>query len=299
MRHSTLGISIAAIAIALLGSGCATTQTIQQGRDLSTSAIAYSDATAALLELTTDRVIEFDTDELIKTRRGENPRQMITDKNQAVSDVIGEIRKFQAQTKLLKAYFQNLQALADSPVKDDVGGSVQSLSDSISKLNKVLDGPDGKEKLTDDQKKQIGALAGLVAQSIQAEKIKNALTRDAEVIGKYLALQELQITQISEILRDRFSAENDLFGNRDVIAPYVDQNRPLPDKWAENRAKWLKTQFVNQQLSTAREAAKQLRGVWTDVLQGKNDINSLRSLISDVNDFVVTVQALETARKAK
>lgn len=224
---------------------------------------------------------------------------MITEKNQAVSDLIGEISKFQVQTKLLKAYFQNLQALADSPVKDDIGGSVQSLSDSISKLNKALDGPDGKEKLTDDQKKQIGALAGLVAQSIQAEKIKNALARDAEVIGKYLALQEVQITQISEILRDRFNAENDLFGNRDVIAPYVDQSKPLPDKWAANRTKWLKTQFVNQQLSTAREAAKQLRGVWIDVLLGKNDINSLRSLTSDVNDFVVTVQALETAGKVK
>lgn len=297
MRHSTLRISFAGIAIASLGSGCATTQNIYQSRDLSTSAIAYSDATTALLELTTDRVIEFDTAELIKTRRGANPRQMITEKNQAVSDVIGEIRKFQAQTKLLKAYFQNLQALADSPVKDDVGDSVRSLSDSISKLNKVLDGPDGKEKLTDDQKKQIGALAGLVARSIQADKIKNALTRDAEVIGKYLALQELQITQISELLRDRFNAENDLFGNRDVIAPYVDQSKPLPDKWAESRAKWLKTQFINQQLSTAHEAAKHLRGVWTDVLQGKNDVNSLRSLISDINDFTVTVQALEAGSK--
>lgn len=293
MRTSKMQSFLFSAIFLLLGSGCATTQTIQQGKDLSTSGIAYADAVSALLDVTSDRVIDFDTAELIKSRRGPNPKKMIIQKNQAVADVVGEIRQFQAQTKLLKAYFQNLQALSDSPVKDDVGGAVQSLSDSISKLNEVLT---GKEKLFAEQ---IGALAGLVAKSIQAEKVKRALARDAEIIGTYLALQELQIKNISGILQDRFNAENDLFLNQSVIAPYADQSKPLPDKWAANRKQWFKTQFVSQQLNTAQEAAKHLRGVWVDILQGKNDINSLRSMISDVNEFVTTIQALEAASKAK
>ena len=299
MRTSKMRSFLFSTIFLLLSSGCATTQTIQQGKDLSTSGIAYADAVNALLDVTNDRVIDFDTAELVKSRRGPNPKEMIIQKNQAVADVVGEIRQFQAQTKLLKAYFQNLQALADSPVKDDVGGAVQSLSDSISKLNKALDGQGGKEKLSADQKKQIGALGGLVAGSIQAEKVKRALARDAEIIGAYLALQELQIKNISDILQDRFNAENDLFLNQSVIAPYADQSKPLPDKWAANRKQWFKTQFVSQQLNTAREAAKHLRGVWVDILQGKSDVNSLRSMISDVNEFVTTIQALEAASKAK
>ena len=278
----------------LLISGCAT-QSIQQGKDLSSSGIAYTEAVDKLLDATTDRVIDFDTEELKKTRRGSDLKGMITQKNVAVADVLTEIGKFRAQTKLLKTYFLNLQALADSPVKDDAGGAVKSLSDSISKLNKALGGKEGNENLTEDQKTQIGALGGLVANTIHAAKIKRALTRDAEIIGIYLALQENQLENINGILRDRFLAENDLFLNEKVIAPYVDKNQELGAEWANNRKQWFKTHFVSQQLVTAKEAAKQLRGVWADILQGKTDINSLSVLISEVNEFVTTVQALEAA----
>lgn len=282
---------------AVLLSGCAT-QSIQQGKDLSTSGIAYTDAVDSLLVVTTDQVIDFDSAELKKTRRGSNLRDMVSTKNEGLIGVLTELNKFRSQAKLLKTYFVNLQALADSPVKDDAGGAVKSLSDSISKLNKALDGENGKESLSDDQKTQIGALGGLVANTIHAAKVKRALKRDAEVIGTYLALQENQLANITDILKDRFQAENDLFLNEKVIAPYVDKSKPLPASWSDNRKQWVKSQFVNQQLKTAKEAAKQLRGVWSDILQGKSDINSLSVLISDVNEFVTTVQALEAANEA-
>jgi hypothetical protein len=278
----------------LLICGCAS-HSVQQGKDLSSSGIAYTEAVDKLLDATTDRVIDFDNEELKKTRRGSDLRGMITQKNEAVADVLTEIGRFRAQTKLLKTYFLNLQALTDSPVKDDAGSAVKSLSDSISKLNKALGGKDGKEKLNEDQKTQIGALGGLAANTIHAAKIKRALTRDAEIIGTYLALQENQLENITEIIQDRFLAENDLFLNEKVIAPYVDENQTLGTQWDNDRKQWLKTQFVSQQLATAKEAAKQLRGVWADILQGKTDINSLSVLISDVNEFVNTVQALEEA----
>ncbi|WP_290863290.1 hypothetical protein [Flavobacterium sp.] len=281
---------VAGFTFALI-SGCAT-QSIQQGKDLSTSGIAYTNAVESLLDVTTDRVIDFDTDELKKSRRGTNPMTMITQKNKALEDIIIEISKFRSQTKLLKAYFLNLQALADSPVKDDTGVAVKSLSDSISNLNKALS---GKVNLTEDQKTQTGALAGLVANTIHAAKVKNALVRDAEIVGTYLALQEDQLKDIEGILSDRFNAKNDLFLNEKVIGPYVNISQPLTTNWDVDRKQWFMTQFISQQLSTAQEAAKQLRGVWADILQGKSDINSLSVLISDVNEFVVTAQALKAA----
>lgn len=279
---------------ASLLSGCAT-RSIRTGKDLSTSGIAYSDAVENLLDVTTDRIIDFDNEELKKTRRGSNLREMITEQNEAVTDVLAEIEGFRIQTKLLKAYFLNLQALSDSPFEDDAGMALKSLSDSISKSNKLLEGGNGTETLTENQKTQIGALGGLVAKTVLASQIRRALERDAEIIGTYLALQENQLRNISEMLRNRFLAENDLFLEEKVIAPYVDTNNKLPSDWANDRKKWFKTRFINEKLATAEEAAKQLRGVWADILEGKSDIDSLSVLISDINEFVTAAQALKTS----
>jgi predicted small secreted protein len=279
---------------ALLISGCAT-QSIQQGKDLSSSGIAYTEAVNNLLNVTIDRVIDFDSEELIKTRRGSNPEKMIRDKNKLMLELLSEIERFRAQTRLLKTYFLNLQALADSPVKDDAGSAVQALSDSISQFNKTIDGKDGKESLNAEQKKQIGALGGLAANSIHAAKIKRALERDAEIIGIYLIHQEKQLKTIAGILQDRFEAVNEEFLEEKVIAPYVDKTKKLKASWASDRKKWFKTKFINQQLNTAQVAVRQLRGVWADILQGRTDLNSLSVLISDVNEFVTTIEKLKEA----
>ena len=106
---------IAIVLSAFMLSGCAT-QSIQQGKDLSSSGIAYTEAVENLLDVTIDQVIDFDTAELKKSRRGSDPRVMIVSKNEGVILLISEINAFRAQTRLLKTYFINLQALADSSV---------------------------------------------------------------------------------------------------------------------------------------------------------------------------------------
>lgn len=276
---------------------CAT-QTIQVAKDLSSSGIAYTEAVDNLLDVTTDRVIEFDTQVLEKARRGPEPRdtkperEMIIATNEAIREQISEIEEFRSQTKLLKTYFLNLQALATSPVEDDAGMAIQALSDSMGELNTTLEREDSRVRLTDKQKQQIASLGGLAAKSIHAMKIKRALSRDAEIVGIYLAHQENQLKNFAGMLKDRFEAENDLFLNEKIIAPYVER-KPLGAEWASNRKRWIKAQFVNERLDTAQEAAKQLRGVWADILQGKPDLNALSVLISDVNEFVTTAQALE------
>lgn len=281
----------------VLFSGCAT-QSIQQSINLSASGITYTEAVDKLLDVTTDRIIDFDNAVLEKTRGGSNPRKMITEKNEALLSVLGELGRFRMQTKLLKTYFINLQALADSPVKDDAGGAVQSLSDSIDKLNKAIGGKDVNGHLTEDQITQISALGGLTADNIHGAKVKCALERDAEIVGTYLALQENQIANITDMLENRFLAENDLFLNEKVISPYIDMDKSLDESWAKDRKEWAKRQVVSEQLVTVKEAAKQLRGIWSDILEGKTDINSISVLILNVNEFITAVQALESENEA-
>ena len=293
-RRFALALALA-LALSLGLCGCVT-QTVREGKDLSTSGIAYSAAVDALLDTTTDEVIEFDNKELIKARISSDPAGALAARDQAMGELLDRIAEFRAQTKVLKAYFVNLQALADSPVKDDTGPAVQALSESISKLNARLEGKNGKDALTAQQAQQIGALAGLAAGAVQAEKIQRALKRDAAVIGTYLALQQNQLEIITGILKDRYDAENALFHAENVVAPYVDLKKPLATGWADARKQWLLDRFTNQQLDAANVAAQQLRGVWADILQGKTDLGSLSDLISDINQFVTTVQAYQAAK---
>lgn len=292
MNAKWLQLAIGTFALVLCG---CVTQTIKEGKDLSTSGIAYADAVDSLLDVTTDTVVDFDNNELIKTRISSSPEKGLADKDAAMFDLLSEIAAFRARTRLLKAYFLNLQALADSPVKDDVGSAVKSLSDSISKVNASLG---GKESLSDEQKSQIGTLAGLVASSIQAEKIKRALSRDAEIIGTNLALQQRQLANITAILKDRYEADNRLFHAEHVVQPYVDIQHPLDaSSWTDARKRWLKSAFANQQLETANTAATQLQSVWTEILQGKTDLGALDGLISDVNEFTSSMEAVKDSAK--
>jgi hypothetical protein len=301
MRRSsflTAGVSkrfVCLLAVYLLCAACAPTQTIEQSRDLSTSGLAYTNAVDLLVDSTVNRLIDFDSSVALKSRRGQGEaqlRMMLQTLNQDLTAIIEELEHFEDQNRLLKAYFLNLQALADSPVQQDFGGAVSELSGSISELNSTLN---QRFELTSDQQASIGALAGLVGKSIQAAKIKNALERDASIIGTQLALQEQQLEVIAGILQDRFAAENDLFYHEHVEAPYSDfGGQPeLGDQWRDDREQFIRSQFTYEQLQTAQTAAKQLRGIWADILQGGNDIGSLKILISDVNEFVAAIEILQ------
>lgn len=265
--------------------GCATTQSIQEGKNLSASGIAYTDAVDKLVEASIDKVIDFDSEELKKTRYGSESEleKIINSHNNSLSQIVFELERFQKQTKLLKAYFVALQSLADSSVKNDAGESVKALSGSINEANKENG---GESQLSEDQLKQVGILGGIIANSIHAGKIKSALMRDSTVIGMSLALQENQLTNLTNILQDRLLGENELFLNESVIYPYINSTSSLDKNWMENRKKWVKFKFIDERLDTAQEAVRQLRGVWEDILKGEDDVNSVGILISDLNDFV-------------
>ena len=276
------------LSIALLG-GCST-QTVQLSKDLSSSGIAYTEAVDNLLDTATDKIIDFDNSELIKSRHDLSSKlkleKDIAKNNEVVSAFIVEINSFRSQTRLLKAYFLNLQKLSDSSIKEDMGDSVKSLSDSISKLNKP-------QSLSDGQKEQIGKLGGLIASVAHSSKIKRVLERDAEVIGAYLALHGNQIENILKSLEERVFLEIETFLRKEVITPYSDTRKKLGSDWSDNRKKWFKIKFVNEKFDTAKKAAKQLQGLWENILRGKSDASSLSGLISDLNELVEIVQLLD------
>lgn len=278
----------------VLASGCAApTQTIEQSRDVSSSGLAYTSAVDSLLDQTITKVIDFNSVSLIKGRQRALPadalKASLKSSNEGILALVGELESFRRHNKLLHVYFLNLQALADSPVKDDVGAAVASLSGSISRTNQSMG---GKELLTEQQQSLIGQLGGLVAQSVQSSKLKNAFERDAAIIAEQLGLHEQQLAIIAGILEDRFGAENDLFYAESVELPYADTSKSLPAGWKADRARYLRSNFTSLQLETAQAAAKQLQGVWVGIVQGGTDTGSIRYLISDIDEFVTVAGGL-------
>ncbi|MES2205796.1 MAG: hypothetical protein V4525_03245 [Pseudomonadota bacterium] len=294
---------IGLVSLVMFLGGCATTRVIEQSRDLSSSAIMYTNAVNELLDVTADRVIDFDSEELKKTRYGTSShlQEMIVEKNNAVIDVLAEIHQFRLQTRLLNAYFLNLQRYANSTLEDDIDGLIKSISDSMRVLNEPS-ASQSRRKTKNILKEQnyvsaLGEWGVLIAQGKHSEKMKQVLNRDAGIISAYLHLQEEQLNVISQLLQDRFNAENDEFLVREVVGSYIDKTQKLDGAWKLKRKQWFKSYFISQQLATAQQAAKQLQGIWIDILQGKEDAQSIQFLISDVNEFVNVAQHLENSAR--
>lgn len=177
----------------LLLSGCiGSSQRIQHGRDLSTSGIQYADAVNGLLDVTIDRVIDFDSSEAIRIRKWANEntlKETIQERDSALHDLLNELNSFRRYTQQLKVYFLNLQSLSNSPVQAESGLAVRELSESVRNSNNEIRSRATIE-LSDEEMEGITALSRSVAKGIHAAKISAALRRDATIIGEQLLLHE-------------------------------------------------------------------------------------------------------------
>ena len=288
-----LGMSV------ILTSGCSS-NTLKKSRNVSASGIAYADSVNELLDESIKQVIDFDSHELLKTRIGTNPKRMLKEKNKALTNLINEINRFRYQTSLMKNYFINLQALSDSTVKDDIGASVGTISNSIKHLNNRSSKEDNSLQyaITEEQQTYIGSLTGILLGAHYAANIKATLKRDAAIIGTQLLLQEKQLKHILSILKNRLSTGNALYLEEKVVAPYINSDTPIIDKkmWVTNRREWFKMQQVAPIFAKVKEAHKALRLAWEDILRGKEDIEATSTMLADVNEFVTTLQHLDKAR---
>ncbi len=290
------------VSLILILSGCpGPSQRIQSAKHLSTSGVLYADTVNGLMSVTIDRIIDFDSTEALQIRKWADEKKLkqnIEKKNADLIKFLKELNSFRRYTQLLKAYFLNLQALADSPVRKDMGAAVERLSESIKSANKEIRKKKNIE-LSKETMDGFAALSGLVAKHIHAAKIRDALRRDAGIISEQLILHEKLVEDINDLLKGRFQEEEDEFLTEKVIGPYVDKQQEIGDQWKKDRKKWLTSQFTIESLKKAKEAAKQLRAVWEEILQGRSDLGSITLLLQDINEFVEVVDKINEAKESK
>jgi hypothetical protein len=225
-------------------------------------------------------------------------KETIQERDSAILELIKELNSFRRYTQQLKVYFLNLQALANSPIQAETGSAVRELSNSINNANKDIN--EMKElKLSDEEINGIASLSQLVAKGVHAAKINAALQRDAKIIGEQLLLHEKFLDYLTDMHVDRSRIESDEFRNLKVIGPYAKKEAKIGKQWKKDRKTWLKSQYIFESLNKAKEAARQLRSVWEQILLGQSDPASITLLLQDINEFVVTINKIKEANESK
>jgi len=287
---------------AILLSGCSNS-TLVKSHSLSASSAAYTETVNGLLDETINHVIDVDSKELLRTRIGTNPKQMLKDKNKSMKALIGEINNLRQQISLMNNYFINLQALADSTVKEDAGVNLGRISSRIQYMNNRPRSSDDSTRIdklfSEKEEGYISQMTSMIVGSFYAARIETALRRDAPIIAKQMLIQEKQLKVILGILQNRLETANRMHLTDKVIIPYAAIKDPSfnQDEWVSNRRKWFQLEQAAPIFADVQAAQKALRLAWEDILRGKKDIGAVDIMLTDVNDFLGTLHALDQSRK--
>lgn len=293
---------VAALIVGLGLTGCAgSTQTLRQGKNLCSAGIQYTDALDKLLDVTIETVIDYDSNELLRERKYADPnrlRMILDERNDALIGQVRTLETFRGHGRRLRAYFLCLQGLADARLQESAAAAVEDLSASITAANASIE-KSNRLDFSEEERAYLSKLGGLVAKEVHAEALRKALARDAAVVAEQLMLHEKLLGKLREILEDRYAGQMDVIRNQKIRRPYVNAAEPIGDEWKADRKEWIRSSFCLDELTQAVEAIRQMRFIWTGILQGEQNIESVQLALGDINDFTQAMCALYEAGKEK
>lgn len=292
--------------------GCASVE-VQRGKNLASSGVQYTKATATLIDVATDAMIDADSEAFVRTKL---PTEALSRPENSPEKLQGRLEKSNEglvqNTKLFLAlrtslstvgdYFAALQTLTDNPQSEATASAVSSLADRVNTLNKALKEGDNPVKpiLSDEQKTALSGLTKLVADQIHGVLVGAALRRDAPIIGESLLLQE-KILDLSElIISGALIEQNNRFFVDKVQKRFKKQD--IDSSWVMDRNKYIKAKAIGEtskEIKAARDASKQMRKTWEKILSGVYDTSEMRQQIEELNALVAAMVALKQAEKPK
>jgi len=290
--------------------GCSAVE-VKRGGDLSSAGIAYTQASARLIGVAMNSMIDADSETHVRTqlsraaleRAGLTPAKLR--KRLSASDklLIQNIRKMSnLRSSLLatQAYFMALQDLVDNPQSDTTADMVSMMSDRVNLLNETMkSGRTGvKPVMSDEQISALGGLTKLVADEIHGKKVSAAMKRDAKIISESLIIQGKVLGLTEKIILGALKDENARFFVDYVRAPFEIQN--LDSRWVDNRKIYLKSKALGDSssaLNTARASSMHMNQTWKKILSGVYDTREIRKQIEEINELVDVLIALKDAEK--
>jgi hypothetical protein len=282
----------------------ACTYTIQQSTEFSDAGIKYTEAVDELLQVAEDTIIEDDSNMLLylqdltlmedKKKESGLLEKRLKQHDKEVLAILETLAQFRRHTRMLNAYFANLQALAHTDAPGDTAKAVGQLSASIDNARLAFEKSE-KIPISEAEGDALSDLTGLVSKGVQSSKLREALERDAPIIGGELLLHEKLLTKLAGILeqsaKKRFVAERKV----KVLKPYKSKEIENKEEWKKARESLLKSVTTIPTLETATEAARQMGLVWKGILEGRTDVTSIQLLLADINDLTAALGKLKAA----
>lgn len=286
-----------------LATGCST-HTLNQTKEVSTTAVVYTDTINRLLAATKQRVIEMDSKQLSMSHTGKNKKQKLMQKNKALEKWLKVADQLHDQNVLLQEYFKALQAMVEAPLRNDMSGTLGSVSHTLSKINDTQARKHGKSErqreLGHGQVTYVSGISNAMISSHYAGKVKLALIRDKDVIGRQIQLQAKQLNLIASIYKRRTVMDNHDHYANNVLGPFVSKspnNHFEVHSWTQSRLKWFNRKEALNIFEDVQDANKGFSEAWINILQGKRDIGAVKAMLSDVNHFVNNAYQLDDSIK--
>lgn len=304
-------LKYAIMAVAIAGaSGCSTVD-LQRGKDLSSAGVSYSQATSALIDVAVDSMINADSEAHVRTKlpqealtkpefTPEKLRARLEKSDEGLISNTSQLMTLKASVGSVEAYFKGLQSLADNPQSDTTASAVSTLADRVNALNGALKKTEGSVKpvISESQKTALSGLAKIVADQVHANKVGDALKRDAKVIGEAILLQEEILAFAEKVIVGDLNSKANRFYVDSVEESFEKQE--LDEKWVDNRRVYIKSKAtgqVSEAVKTAKEASKQMGKTWEKILSGVYDVSEIRQQIQDLEAIVNALLALKQAEK--
>jgi len=276
---------LAVVMIAAAVSGCSTVS-VNRAQGAAEAGKAFTQTMGKVNDLALDRSISFTADFLST----DAPRDEAT-LNQLTSDI-------RTRSKLIGDYKAYLQALADYFSELEGLSKGDQSEGTATALGKVLDSlkaPPTDLKISDDRKKALTGLAGLVAKQVHAAAVERALTRDADDVAQAIAVSEKVLDEQIRWISFRERAARELNYTKKVRTPFL-SNQPLTEDWKKSWSAYVRTPPTIVLLEEAREATATLQKAWRGVLRGEYSFAELQASLLNVKAGVEALTALKDSK---
>jgi hypothetical protein len=292
---------LVALVVAAVQVGCASVS-VERGKDLSSAGIAYSQATAAVIDLAIDASIDASSESQIRKKMAaptsddqrKERTEFLAQLDGTLVDNVRSYVKLKRSVSAVEAYFAGLQALAGANPGPAAEAAVGTLVDRVNGLNAALEA--GKP-ISEEKKGAIAGLAGLLVKQAHGAAVARALERDAQPIGRALVLQELTLRAAASDIAAAMNNANARFYQDRVIRPYVEGG--IGGAWAEDRRVALKTRAMGSTqvaVESAATAAAQMQAVWGRILSGETSGQEFLLIVRDVQELLDAANALKRAQ---
>ncbi len=294
---------VAIIACVAIVGACAG-PTIQQAATFGKAGTDYTEAVGGLLDVYLTTRVDANSLAALDVRAEKLGAQLAAELPSTIDEfdkraivAVRETAQLRDNVRLLRAYFESLNALATTNLPDEAGAALKSLGAAIQDVNKVTGGSG--TVLTPAQLNYVEKIGKLGVKAAVSAKLREALERDKEAIAWQLAWQELMLGTLVKPVQAEYERRLRELHREKVAGPYADGTARLGAAWMEYRRKWVQSRFYVESFVKAQQAATYMRSVWEDMISGQTDVSSIRLILADLKEFTGVVRAFDEAEKKK